>query len=399
MTINEKKKIFFFFFRNFVNEKILIYLLIFRIMEDELKCSYCGYFYCNPVLLPCCHSLCFACALQLQEKFNEVTKLSNDTSSSLSSNPFANAAKSASLMLSSSNCTQTTPQSHSPQSISSSSSANIDQMCRTLSITDLGSSIISDLDKLSVFSETDSGVSSSANTSANTSNSSSRPCSYIGQQCSPDYLNLKMSNYKNSMQSLIQSPISISTPPLPPPQPPIFSASPLYSTFLPCPQCKRMIYMDETGVNSLTKNTCLENIVERYCESKKLSIKCQMCPPGSAEKDALLMCEQCEIYYCEQCRELCHPMRGPLIKHSLVAPKFGRELIKKKNRHKESKCSDHSTENVNLYCLLCKCPCCNLCVTESVHINHQTQPINSFCKSQKVKNLPKLRTKQKRRRV
>lgn len=328
-------------------------------MEDELKCSYCRNFYCNPVLLPCCHSLCFACALQLQEKFNE-TKVDL-------SNPFANAAKSATTILLSSSSSNQTPQSHSPHSISSSSSANIDQMCRTLSATDLGSSIVSDLDKLSVFSEADSGVSSSANTSA------SRPCSFIGgQQSSPDYIK----NYKNSMHSL-----SLSSP-LPPA--PVFAASPLYSTFLPCPQCKRMIYMDETGVNSLTKNTCLENIVERYCESKKLSLKCQMCPPGEAERDALFMCEQCEVYYCDQCRELCHPMRGPLAKHSLVAPKFGRELVRQKNRSRESKCSDHSSENVTLYCLLCKCACCHLCVTESVHINHQTQPINLFCKSQKV---------------
>ena len=79
-------------------------------------------------------------------------------------------------------------------------------------------------------------------------------------------------------------------------------------------------------------------------------------------------------------------MRGPLAKHILVAPKIGRDLIKKKNRAKESKCNDHLTESVSLYCLLCKCSCCNLCVTESVHINHQIQPINQYCKSQKVSN-------------
>ena len=178
-----------------------------------------------------------------------------------------------------------------------------------------------------------------------------------------------------------------------------------------------MIYMSDTGVDSLTKNTCLENIVERYSESKKLTIKCQMCPPSSmlyssshscdqdqqlhspsddhhshhdqsatGERDAVTMCEQCEIYYCEECRESCHPMRGPLMKHTLVAPKLGRDLIKRKNRIKESKCSDHLNEFVSLYCLVCKSSCCSLCVNDSVHMNHQMQQINIFAKSQKVSN-------------
>ena len=182
----------------------------------------------------------------------------------------------------------------------------------------------------------------------------------------------------NSNQSYKQ----IASTPLSPPLP-LFNTSPLYSTYLQCPQCCRMIYMDETGVESLTKNTCLENIVENYKDSKKLGIKCQMCP-AQADKDAVFMCEQCEISYCEQCRESFHPMRGPLQKHVLVAPKLGRDLIKKKNRANESKCSDHLNENVNLYCLLCKCACCNLCVTDSSHINHKMQQINTYSRSQKV---------------
>lgn len=376
-------------------------------MEDELKCSYCNDFYCNPVLLPCFHSLCYACALQLQEKFNQtnnnnnnstLTKKSANQSNNknditMISNAIATAAKSATLMLSSNlspNSTSPTSQS----SISPSCSVSIDQMCRTLSINDLGSSIVSDLDKLSVFSETDSGValSSSSSSTTNSTSNSSRPCSYISnQQYSPDnttYLNLSINSTQSSSKltnkSAISNCVTASTPALPSPPPlPIFNTTPLYSTYLPCPQCNRMIYMDETGVDSLTKNTCLENIVERYQESKKLTIKCQMCPAPS-DRDAVLMCEQCEIYYCEQCREACHPMRGPLQKHSLVAPKYGRDLIKKKNRFKESKCSDHSNENVNLYCLLCKCACCSSCLTDTAHINHQMQQINQYCKSQKV---------------
>jgi tripartite motif-containing protein 9/67 len=370
-------------------------------MEDELKCIYCNDFYCNPVLLPCFHSLCYACALQLQEKFNQQQTLINGSTTTLNnntrhsnksnnnnnneismiSNAIVNAAKSAIALSSSQSPT-------SQNSLSPSSSVNMD--C-TLSINDFGSSIVSDLDKLSVFSETDSGVamstsssSSSSSSNSKSSNSRSRPLSYLSnQQYSPtdsNYSNLSINSHQSSSTNRsVNSKSDISSPP----PLPLFNTSPLYSTYLPCPKCNRMIYMDETGVDSLTKNTCLENIVERYTESKKLNIKCQMCP-APAEKDAVVMCEQCEIYYCEPCKDTCHPMRGPLQKHVLVASKLGRDLIKKKNRFKESKCSDHLNENVNLYCLLCKCACCNLCVTDTAHINHQMQQINTFCKSQKV---------------
>ena len=132
-------------------------------MEDELKCIYCNDFYCNPVLLPCFHSLCYACALQLQEKFNQqqtsisgsTTTLNNNTRHSsksnnnneisMISNAIVNAAKSAIALSSSQSPT-------SQNSLSPSSSVNMD--C-TLSINDFGSSIVSDLDKLSVFSETE----------------------------------------------------------------------------------------------------------------------------------------------------------------------------------------------------------------------------------------------------
>ena len=289
-------------------------------MEAELKCAQCKNFYSNPVLLPCFHSLCYACAVNLQEKFSTSQQVNNKIT-----------------------------KSYSPKSsISSESSANIDN----LSITDIGSSIISDLDKLSIFSETDSGVIVNSQNTTSSSSTYGARSSYVSQY-SPQL-----------------------------PKPPVLPTCSLYSTYLPCPQCSRMIYMDITGVDSLTKNTCLENIVERYLDSKKLSTKCQMC--AHDEKDAVAMCEQCEIFYCDECRDSFHPMRGPLQKHNLIEPKRGRELTKFKNRNKESKCSDHQNELVNYYCLLCKCNCCSLCITESIHLNHQIMPLNQYCKSQKV---------------
>jgi tripartite motif-containing protein 9/67 len=397
-------------------------------MEDELKCIYCNDFYCNPVLLPCFHSLCYACARQLQEKFSQNAhnpsnnNNNNNNNSILSSLP----PPPSSLQLSniSSSRSKFSLNSNSSSGSSCSNGGTIDNLStaivnaaksatnmialssssslmtsenRAYSINDLGSSIISDLDKLSVFSENDSGLSSNTSTTLggtlvnlSSSSSSSTNSSHNNSTCSSRPSSGYLSNGSNS-------------PALPPPPP--LPACSLYSTFLPCPKCNRMIYMDETGVDSLAKNTCLENIVERYTESKKLSIKCQMCPPAAAlatpntatkttnkkmnfkesAREAQFMCEQCQIYYCEECKDSFHPMRGPLAKHSLVAPKLGRDLTRRANRQKESKCLDHMSENVNYYCLLCKSSCCSMCINEeSTHLNHQIQPINSFCKSQKV---------------
>ena len=421
-------------------------------MEDELKCSYCRNFFCNPVLLPCSHSLCYACALDLQQKFNNSTTQTTppsttnfmfsqrdenfNTIKSNKSTTLTTTTKNGgggggdkmsaliestlklNRLLSNKSQEQASPTSDldqsntnipspssisSSQSVSSSSSINIDHL--TLNEPFGSSSIVSDLDKLSVFSEADSGVptslcnlnivdskssntvisSSSSSSSSSTSSGYSRPCSYMSNSS-------HMSSFQSKSNSSRQLPLVPA---------PVFSSSSsaksLYSIYLPCPQCQQMIYMDETGIESLAKNTCLENIIERYMEAKKCPIKCQMCPPSAlvsadsdsdnnkaSEREAVVMCEQCETFYCEQCRECCHPMRGPLQKHSLVPVKMGRDLLRRKNKMRESKCPDHPSEQVSLYCMVCKSACCHLCVSDSVHLNHDMQQINLFSKSQKV---------------
>ena len=125
------------------------------------------------------------------------------------------------------------------------------------------------------------------------------------------------------------------------------------------------------------------------------------------------MCEQCEIFYCESCRDSFHPMRGPLIKHNLVGSKQGRDMILMKRKIKSTPkipiCMEHQhdcsvsgsgighqdgsigdTNNnrdnrITMYCLVCKCACCSLCVNDNTaHLNHQMQHINTYCKAQKV---------------
>lgn len=389
-------------------------------MEEELKCPQCHDFYRNPVLLPCCHSLCYSCARHLQEKFVPTSNNNNASTPAtpklvhskqqqyVTNNSLVNAAKSASnlIALTTTNIINTTNSSISPQSsVSSTSTDNSNSLnleSRALSTNDLGStSIVSDLDKLSVFSENDSGLGGLSTTTLTQINSNQMINNSSSSSCSSSSSSTSSSRPPSSYSSTSMLPTSnfkkmssqLSLPPAPPALP---AACSLYSTYLPCPKCTRMIYMDDTGVDSLTKNICLENIVDRYTETRRVALKCQMCLPNGNQnsggektsKDAVYMCEQCEIYYCEDCKDAFHPMRGPLAKHSLVGSRVGRDLMnnKKKNKIKESKCPEHCNESAVFYCLLCKSACCGLCVNEdSTHLNHQIQPINSFCKSQKVK--------------
>lgn len=262
-------------------------------MENELKCPKCKKLFTYPVLLNCCHSLCFACAQSLQ----------------------ARALKSSD--------TEDAPSIHS--GTSSSSGTEVD---------------LSDLDKLSLISETDSGVVCN-----------SRPNSYVG---TPSIGNLSYPGFVNSLCWKVS-----------------------------CPVCQRITSLDEQGANSLPKNRALENIVEKYGENKEINIYCQMC-----EKDcntATTMCEQCQVFYCDPCRTICHPDRGPLAEHKLVSPEEGKAVLKARNNGKEAKCSDHIDENLSMYCLMCKCTVCYLCVQDGRHINHEVQALGAMCKAQKVR--------------
>ena len=266
-------------------------------MEEELKCQVCSRLFTNPVLLPCTHSMCLACAqhVKVPISISDVAKLAGNVNGISSSSP-----EDASL-----------------------------------------SGVLSDvdIDKLSLLSETDSGVVCT-----------SRPNSYV---CN------------NSSGSLF------------------FQHSQGHTFCLTCQTCRKQVYLDENGANSLPKNRALEMIVDKYGESKHLVNYCQLCE-GGQNNPATTMCEQCEVFYCDRCRENCHPSRGPLAKHNLVDPNTGKSILRSKNKNKECKCSEHSDENLSMYCMLCKTTVCYLCVQDGRHINHDVQALGAMCKAQKV---------------
>ncbi|XP_076365257.1 E3 ubiquitin-protein ligase TRIM9-like isoform X2 [Tachypleus tridentatus] len=247
-------------------------------MEEELKCPACKHLYKNPVLLPCYHSLCLSCARHREQPAQHLQPPPDDS--------------------------ETTAD-------------------------------YPDGDKLSLVSETDSGVVCN-----------SRPNSYIGTP------NLLFPPIQNSTISLT------------------------------CPTCQKLVYFDEHGANNLPRNKILQNIVDKYGDNKQLPIHCQLCE--TEPKEATIMCEQCEVFYCDICRENCHPTRGPLAAHSLVSPQQGKATLRSKNKDKKLNCGDHSTEILGMYCMLCKIAVCSLCISEGKHANHDVQALSGMCKAQKT---------------
>lgn len=278
-------------------------------MEEELKCPACKHFYSNPVLLPCTHSLCLNCALNAQQPANAPTA-AHVASSTSSSEDSGNGSNSG-LVGSSSEIGTTAD--------------------------------YPDGDKLSLLSETDSGVVCT-----------SRPSSYVGTP---------------NLQGVLFPPL-------------LHSGVALLS--LACPECHKLVYFDENGAHNLSRNRALQNIVDKYGETRRLPVACQLCE-ADRPREASVMCDQCEVFYCESCRENCHPARGPLAKHTLLEPQQGKKILRARSQGgRDSKCVDHVDEALSMYCMVCKVAACVLCLQDGRHASHDVQALGSMCKAQKT---------------
>ncbi|CAF3735918.1 unnamed protein product [Rotaria sp. Silwood1] len=197
-------------------------------------------------------------------------------------------------------------------------------------------SFASDFDKLSLTSDNDSGISTT-----------SRPSSLLLPPALPEISCLSINfNHKN-----------------------------IYSTYLQCSVCSKIIYMDITGVKSLPKNHLLIDIINRYHREKSFEknfFKCQLCSPSQEQQSITCICEQCQIGYCNQCREQYHPMRGPYSKHIFID---ATEQLS--NYNEKIFCQDHLNRLANFYCIHCQLECCQQC---SKHTNHQIIPIHQASK-------------------
>ncbi|KAK7794525.1 hypothetical protein R5R35_011287 [Gryllus longicercus] len=268
-------------------------------MEEELRCPACKKLYNNPVLLPCYHALCLNCAVHLQQPASQ--------------NPPSNCALNSGLECAGG--------------------------CETSGGSELSVIDYQEVDKLSILSETDSGVVCN-----------SRPNSYVGTP---------------HIQGLLF--------------PPVVSSA----LSLACPLCQKIVYFDESGALNLPKYRAMQRIVDKYNESRNFILKCQLCEAEPAA-DAVVLCEQCEILYCEECRENCHPPRGPLAKHNLLSPLVGRATLRTKAQDRDTQCSEHENETLSLYCMVCKVSLCPLCLQDTRHTSHDVQAVNTMCKAQKT---------------
>ncbi|XP_060023378.1 E3 ubiquitin-protein ligase TRIM9 isoform X19 [Lagenorhynchus albirostris] len=272
-------------------------------MEEELKCPVCGSFYREPIILPCSHNICQACARNILVQ---------------------------------------TPESESPQSRRASGSGVSDYDYL-------------DLDKMSLYSEADSGYGSYGGFAS----APTTPC-----QKSPNG-------------------VRVFPPAMPPPAThlsPALASVPRNSC-ITCPQCHRSLILDDRGLRGFPKNRVLEGVIDRYQQSKAAALKCQLCE--KAPKEATVMCEQCDVFYCDPCRLRCHPPRGPLAKHRLVPPAQGR-VSRRLSPRKVSTCTDHELENHSMYCVQCKMPVCYQCLEEGKHSSHEVKALGAMWKLHKV---------------
>ncbi|XP_065604733.1 E3 ubiquitin-protein ligase TRIM9 isoform X4 [Cyrtonyx montezumae] len=270
-------------------------------MEEELKCPVCGSFYREPIILPCSHNLCQACARNILVQ---------------------------------------TPDSESPQSRRASGSAVSDYDYL-------------DLDKMSLYSEADSGYGS-----------------YGGFASAPTTPCQKSPNGVRVFPPAAPPPPAALAPPPPPPR----------NACLTCPQCHRSLVLDERGLRGFPRNRLLEGVIDRYQQGRAAALRCQLCE--KAPKEAAVMCEQCDVFYCEPCRLRCHPPRGPLAKHRLVPPAQGR-VGRRLSPRKISTCTDHELENHSMYCVQCKSPVCYQCLEEGKHSSHEVKALGAMWKLHK----------------
>lgn len=322
-------------------------------MEEELKCTICTRFFDDPIILTCGHSLCRMCALKAHQP-------STSSACSTVSSPRPSTPGILSQILSSASSPI------SPQSAGSSSGAS-DTM--SLCVSDGGDH---ESDKLSVVSETDSGVVGCGRTS--------RPSSIIGPPLS------RMHNILTPSTSGVQ---------------------------IICNSCQKpSYYCDENSIVSAPTNLAMQNVIRRYltahpnvkagpsastptveepCSSSTTVPQCQLCD-GTDNRQANVFCEQCDIYYCTPCQTALHPARGPLAKHNLIqAGDGGRKKSTSLSTNNPTntardllRCATHPGEGLTMYCLACKVPVCSRCLQDLRHANHDVQSLPIACKGHKT---------------
>ena len=297
--------------------------------------------------MPCYHTLCLTCALTLQQSVNInqqncVNLNCNSSPNSVGSICSVGLSSPVNAINGSTYVVSATVHQSQDETSHSINGNSINSINGDTGSSTGGSEISDQLDKVSLLSEADSGVICS-----------SRPSSYVG---TPNIQGILLPPFVQSVNA----------------------------TSLSCPVCHKLIYLDENGANNLPKNRTMQSIVDRFGDATNVSVKCQLCE--TEPKEAAVMCEQCDIYYCETCRDSCHPLRGPLASHKLIAAHLTKYLMRTKARDKDCvlKCAQHSDLALDKFCLHCRLALCQLCSQDNRHPGHEIQSLAVICKALKV---------------
>ncbi|OQV25390.1 putative E3 ubiquitin-protein ligase TRIM9 [Hypsibius exemplaris] len=332
----------------------------YKRIESELRCMVCNDLFKYPVMLPCGHNICAAC-----------------TEKCLSSQAIAGATSSSS-------------------SSSSSAGSAISQTTRRLSQesleklhSDLGMGMMEKLelqalesDQISMVSDADSGVvCGSAGSSAGSSGVGG------GSIC-------------GKRDSLLSG----------------SERGGLFSLTCPNNQCGKVFITDDAPGKSFPANRLMMKILSKYTSTlltgsssnspattptaggPSIPPVCQLCETEPS-KVAIVFCQQCEIFYCQACRDSFHPQRGPLTTHKLLPPDrgsahFGKDSQQQQQQNlhntyvcaalEQQKCPLHNHE-YTMYCGPCKVPLCWRCLEKDTfhQEQHDVQSLQGLSKAKK----------------
>ncbi|CAN0249788.1 unnamed protein product [Lampetra fluviatilis] len=207
---------------------------------------------------------------------------------------------------------------------------------------------------------------------------------------------------------------------------------------LACPRCSRVAHLDERGVQGLPRNRVLAAVVRRFRLRERQEkeengedddddvvvedvdeevanviaggaaaaggdgspVVCELCD-GDSPQAASVLCEQCQVAYCDACRKRCHPARGPLARHRLLpAEGRSRDAAAEKSAAPGggggsgtvgrggrgggivsatvSACDEHELEHHSMFCVTCARPVCYQCLEEGSHSRHTVRALGAM---------------------
>lgn len=208
---------------------------------------------------------------------------------------------------------------------------------------------VNEVDKVSVLSDTDSGVSCN-----------SRPTSLVGASSDGGG-----SNASDTSSHSADS-----------------NNSPAFT--LVCPQCSAVNKLDDGGAHTLPRYKIMEILVDKFRQRTSLPETCQLCV-GTTRNDASLFCDQCSVFYCDICRETCHPKRGPLAAHIMSSVAEGRTLLRERRRETDAKCTSHPQETLSMFCVQCRVSMCVTCLSNGQHHVHDVHAVTAITQTRKVR--------------